>query len=154
MPAEQAYRLEAVADGGNALLLRFTPAPGYYLYRDRSAFTLEGLDGVRAGTPAWPPGKQHQDEYFGHTVVYFDPVELKLPLRRSAADGGSATLVATFQGCQDQGICYPPMTRRIRVEIPRAINSLQRDPTTTTTSPHLSQVPNSLVSRLSQPGAP
>lgn len=119
LPAEQAYRLEAVADGGNALLLRFTPAPGYYLYRDRSAFTLEGLDGVRAGTPAWPPGKQHQDEYFGHTVVYFDPVELKLPLRRSAADGGSATLVATFQGCQDQGICYPPMTRRIRVEIPR-----------------------------------
>lgn len=119
LPAEQAYRLEAVADGGNTLLLRFTPAAGYYLYRDRSAFTIEGLDGVRAGTPNWPAGKQHHDEYFGHTVVYFDPIELKLPLRRHAEGGGSATLVATFQGCQDQGICYPPMTRRIRVDIPR-----------------------------------
>lgn len=119
LPAEQAYRLEAVADGGNTLLLRFTPAPGYYLYRDRSAFSLEGLDGVRTGTAQWPAGKQHHDEYFGHTVVYFDPVEVRLPLRRQAAGGGSATLVATFQGCQDQGICYPPLTRRIRVEIPR-----------------------------------
>ena len=161
LPAEQAYRLEAVADGGNALLLRFTPAPGYYLYRDRSAFTLEGLDGVRAGTPAWPPGKEHQDEYFGHTVVYFDPVELTLPLRRSAADGGSATLVATFQGCQDQGICYPPMTRRIRVDIPRGkvenspepapaakpalppatVVSPQQEPSTALENPTLSALP-------------
>ena len=119
LPAEQAYRLEAVADGGNALLLRFTPAPGYYLYRDRSAFTVDGLDGVRAGTPVWPPGKEHHDEYFGNTVVHFDPVEVRLPLQRRSRDGGRATLVATFQGCQDQGICYPPMTRRIQLDIPR-----------------------------------
>ena len=118
LPAEQAYRLEALTDGGNALLLRFTPAPGYYLYRDRSAFSVEGLDGVRSGAPQWPAGTQHHDEYFGHTVVYFEPVELRLPLLRQATAGGSATLVATFQGCQDQGICYPPMTRRIKLEIP------------------------------------
>src|SRR5690606_28438508 len=30
----------------------------------------------------------------------------------------AATLVATFQGCQTDGICYPPMTRRVRLELP------------------------------------
>src|SRR5690606_15771123 len=33
LPPEQAFGFDAIADGGNALLLRFTPAPGYYLYR-------------------------------------------------------------------------------------------------------------------------
>lgn len=28
------------------------------------------------------------------------------------------TLVATFQGCQTDGICYPPMTRRVALELP------------------------------------
>jgi thiol:disulfide interchange protein len=139
LPAEQAYRVEAVADGGNALLLRFTPAPGYYLYRDRSAFTIEGLGGVRAGTPQWPAGKAHQDEYFGHSVVYFDPVELKLPLRRQAEGGGTATLVATFQGCQDQGICYPPMTRRIRVDIPRGQVDTAQPPAAAANPPQASK---------------
>ncbi|HEX2083018.1 MAG TPA: protein-disulfide reductase DsbD [Xanthomonadaceae bacterium] len=39
---------------------------------------------------------------------------------RQRADAAGATLVATFQGCQTDGICYPPMTRRVRVEIPAA----------------------------------
>src|SRR5690606_30239015 len=29
-------------------------------------------------------------------------------------------LVATFQGCQDEGICYPPMTRSVEVALPAA----------------------------------
>lgn len=153
LPAEQAYRLEALVDGGNALLLRFTPAPGYYLYRDRSAFTIEGLDGVRAGTPQWPAGKQHHDEYFGNTVVYFDPVELRLPLRRQAEGGGSATLVATFQGCQDQGICYPPMTRRIRIDVPRGSVDTRAAATATTTVEKPALAPATVVSPQQEPAA-
>jgi thiol:disulfide interchange protein DsbD len=26
--------------------------------------------------------------------------------------------VVTFQGCQTDGICYPPMTRRVKLSIP------------------------------------
>ena len=118
LPAEQAFQVEARADGGNALVLRFIPAPGYYLYRDRSAFAIEGLGGVKAGTAQWPAGTAHRDDYFGDTVVYFGPVQVRLPLQRTATDRGTATLVATFQGCQSEGICYPPMTRRLRVDIP------------------------------------
>ncbi len=118
LPAEQAFGFEAIADGGDRLLLRFSPAPGYYLYRDRSSFALEGAAGIRTGKPQWPTGTSYRDEHFGNVVVYFDQVEVPLPLRRERAEGGDITLVATFQGCQTDGICYPPMTRRVKLSLP------------------------------------
>ncbi|MGV8960022.1 MAG: protein-disulfide reductase DsbD family protein [Stenotrophomonas sp.] len=118
LPSDQAFGFEAIADGGNRLLLRFSPAPGYYLYRDRSSFSLEGASGVRTGKPQWPAGRSHRDEHFGNVVVYFDQIDVPLPLRRERADGGDVTLVATFQGCQTDGICYPPMTRRVKLALP------------------------------------
>src|SRR5690606_23604439 len=117
LPEAQAFGFEAIAGDGNTLLMRFTPAPGYYLYRDRSSFRVEG-DGVRAGAPRWPRGVDHHDAHFGDVVVYFEPVDVPLPLRRSRPGAGEVVLTATFQGCQDEGICYPPMTRRVRVALP------------------------------------
>ena len=61
---------------------------------------------------------QHRDEHFGDTVVYFDQLDVPLPLVRSHAEPRQATLTATFQGCQANGICYPPMTRRLAVSLP------------------------------------
>ncbi len=118
LPAEQAFTFEAIVGDGNSLLLRFTPAPGYYIYRDRTSLALEGAGGVRTGLPRWPQGKAHRDEHFGDVVVYFDQAEVTLPLLRDHADPAKVTLVATFQGCQTDGICYPPMTRRVALELP------------------------------------
>ena len=118
LPSEQAFGFEAIVDDGNRLLLRFSPAPGYYLYRDRTSLALEGVAGIRTGQPRWPAGTSHRDEHFGDVVVYFDQVDVPLPLRREHAEPASATLVATFQGCQTDGICYPPMTRRVRLSLP------------------------------------
>ncbi|WP_149194253.1 protein-disulfide reductase DsbD [Luteimonas suaedae] len=126
LPPEQAFAFEAIAGDGDTILMRFTPARGYYLYRDRSTFALDGADGIAAGAPAWPRGVDHHDEHFGKVVVYFDQVDVPLPLRRTRADAAEVTLTATFQGCQDEGICYPPMTRTVTVALP---------PTRTTPAP-------------------
>ncbi|AKK69166.1 protein-disulfide reductase DsbD family protein [Xanthomonas translucens] len=119
LPSDQAFGFEAIVGDGNTLLLRFTPAPGYYLYRDRTALALEGATGIRTGLPRWPQGRTHQDEHFGNVVVYFDQTEVSVPLQRQRADASEATLVATFQGCQTEGICYPPMTRRVKLSLPK-----------------------------------
>jgi thiol:disulfide interchange protein len=118
LPAEQAFTFEAIVGDGNTLLLRFTPAPGYYLYRDRTSLALEGVNGIRTGMPRWPPGRSHRDEHFGDVVVYFDQTEVTLPLLRDHPDPAHVTLLATFQGCQTDGICYPPMTRRVKLALP------------------------------------
>ena len=122
LPPEQAFGFEAIADGGDRLLLRFTPAPGYYLYRDKTTLQIQGdtarREGIRAGTPQWPRGVAHQDEYFGRTTVFFEQIDVPLPLRREGAGGGPVRVVAGFQGCQSDGICYPPMTRTVSLELP------------------------------------
>ncbi|PPV06973.1 C-type cytochrome biogenesis protein [Xanthomonas bromi] len=125
LPAEQAFNFEAIVGDGNSLLLRFTPAPGYYIYRDRTSLALEGPGGVRTGLPRWPQGKAHRDEHFGDVVVYFDQAEVTLPLLRDHPDPAHVTLVATFQGCQTDGICYPPMTRRVALDVPAGTVSPQ-----------------------------
>ena len=125
LPEEQAFRFEAIADGGNALLLRYTPAPGYYLYRDKMRLSLDAGgpstgagQAIALGAPRWPRGKPYRDEHFGNVSVYFDQIDVPVPLRRTNADAQQVVLTAAFQGCQDNGICYPPMTRTVRVALP------------------------------------
>lgn len=119
LPPEQAFGFEAIAGDANTLLLRFTPARGYYLYRDRTSLKLAGT-GVALGKPRWPKGVNHRDEHFGDVVVYFDQVDVPVPLRRARGAAQNITLIASFQGCQDDGICYPPMTRTVRIALPEA----------------------------------
>ncbi|UNK58288.1 thioredoxin family protein [Pseudoxanthomonas daejeonensis] len=118
LPEAQAFAIDAIADGGNRILVRMQPAPGYYIYRDRSHFELEGDPGLHAQPPRWPQGARHRDEHFGEVMVFFEPVEVDLPVRRTHPRPAQVTLVATFQGCQTDGICYPPMTRRLPVDLP------------------------------------
>lgn len=118
LPEEQAFAFEAIAFNGNELLLRFTPARGYYVYRDRTSMALEDAPGIALQAPRWPTGKAHRDAHFGEVTVYFDQAEVPVPLRRENAKAAQATLRVTFQGCQTDGICYPPMTRRVKLSIP------------------------------------
>ena len=53
-------------------------------------------------------------------VVYFDQVEVPVPLRRAHDRAFDATLEVVFQGCQNDGICYPPMTRQVTLDLPAA----------------------------------
>ncbi|WP_036170988.1 protein-disulfide reductase DsbD [Noviluteimonas dokdonensis] len=117
LPEAQAFTIEAIADGGNGLLVRFAPAPGYYLYRDKTQLAFDG-EGITLGAPKWPGGRQYRDEHFGDVVVFFDPVDVAVPVRRTHARPVDGTLRVTFQGCQDGGICYPVMTRALPVSLP------------------------------------
>src|SRR3546814_10994649 len=66
-----------------------------------------------------PPRSTLTDTLFPYTTRFrSDQVEVPLPLRRANADAQAVTLTATFQGCQDEGICYPPMTRTVRIALP------------------------------------
>ncbi|WP_295363798.1 protein-disulfide reductase DsbD [Arenimonas sp.] len=117
LPEAQAFRVEAIVDTPDQLLLRFTPAPGYYVYRDRTSVRVQA-EGIVAGSPAWPPAQAHADEYFGDVQVYFEPVDVPLPLLRQHTRAVPATVVVELQGCQTDGICYPPMTREVALELP------------------------------------
>ncbi|MES2859368.1 MAG: protein-disulfide reductase DsbD domain-containing protein [Pseudomonadota bacterium] len=121
LPVDSAFTTEVIADGGNALLLRLTPAQGYYIYRDKLSLRLEAGPGLSAALPPparLPKATPYRDEHFGDVAVYFDQVEIAVPVTRTDARAARGTLVLGLQGCQDGGICYPPMTRRLAISLP------------------------------------
>jgi len=125
LPEDQAFRVEAIALSAAELLVKMTPSPGYYLYRDKTSFRLGNTDGVSLGVPRFPEGKPHRDEHFGEVTVYFDQVEIPLPVIRSNASAQTLTLEASFQGCLKDGICYPPMTRSLQVALPAGAGAVE-----------------------------
>ena len=120
LPPEQAFVFEAIAVGPTEVLARWTMPKGYYLYRDRSRVDVADRSGVVLGQPAWPAGVDHVDEHFGSVVVYYNQVELPLALKRPDGAARTITLRGEFQGCKENGICYPVMQRDIAVDLPSA----------------------------------
>ena len=111
LPADAAFRFEALAQDASHLLLRWSMPKGYYLYRDRTTLTLADAGDAQLDTPAWPAGVSHDDPQFGPVTVYFDQVDVPVAITGDLAGRTQLTVRATFQGCQDGGLCYPPMTR-------------------------------------------
>jgi thiol:disulfide interchange protein DsbD len=117
LPAAQAFTYEVIATDAMTLLVRMTPAPGYYLYRDKFQFSVPEA-GVDVRLVNLPPGMPKYDEHFGDVQVYEQQVEIAVSLNRTDALLRSIHLVADFQGCKDAGICYPPMRRQVQLELP------------------------------------
>ncbi|MDX1489565.1 MAG: protein-disulfide reductase DsbD family protein, partial [Acidiferrobacterales bacterium] len=117
LPPDQAFVLEIERSDAAPLRARFAIADGYYLYRDKTLFELtepngEPANAVQLDDYVLPPGKPKVDEYFGKTEVYYHGLEIGLPLKGFVTRTAELQLHATYQGCADQGICYPPIKKR------------------------------------------
>ena len=107
---EQAFRFSARAIDAGTIEARWQISDGYYMYRDKFKFAL---DGGTLGAPKLPPGKMKEDELFGKVETYRKEVKILLPLEAA----GAVTLKAVSQGCWDGGICYPPLKQEARIEL-------------------------------------
>ncbi|MEL7024129.1 MAG: protein-disulfide reductase DsbD [Pseudomonadota bacterium] len=117
LPPEQAFKPLVAGLGGNEIEIGFQIEPGYYLYRHSIDAQLSGN---RATTVAidLPNGKPKHDEYFGETEVYFDGVIATVAIDRPDVTGGAETLTLTYQGCAEDGICYPEQQNVFEIALP------------------------------------
>lgn len=111
LPVREAFQLSRVDGPDGSIRLRFVAAEGYYLYRHRLQFHTEPA--VSLGEPRLPSGERKHDEYFGDVEVYHNILDVDLP--RPASANAPFTLVVTYQGCADKGLCYPPETQRLAI---------------------------------------
>src|SRR5262245_26812702 len=116
LPVDQAFMFTAIADGGDRALLDWQIAPGYYLYRHRVSVKT-ATPGFTLGTIAMPDGKKHHDEFFGDVEVYYDVLSATVPVSRSG-DASSLEIQVSYQGCADAGLCYPPVTKTVAIDMP------------------------------------
>lgn len=113
LPPELAFEVGVTIKDEQTLLATFKPAPGYYLYRDRLSFALQGIPDAEVREIGIPEGKLKTDAFFGTTQVYYEPFQVELALSPADIDLRQATLQVGYQGCSESGVCYPPITKSI-----------------------------------------
>ena len=111
LPVDEALPF-SFSTNADTVVLSWNITPGHYLYRDRISITATNPE-VSLGEPTFSaPGTVTEDEFFGKTTVFFDPVDARVPVALPAGLR-EAELQVTYQGCAKAGLCYPPQTRDV-----------------------------------------
>ena len=119
LPADQAFRFAALAEGTDGVRLDWQIAEGYYLYRGRIKVTTPSAR-AQLGATQLPAGQIKNDEYFGKQEVYHHELIATVPVARARDGSFDLPLQVTYQGCAEAGLCYPPITKMVTVTLPAA----------------------------------
>jgi len=103
-PPDEAFRFDVAQGEEEGVELSWSIAPGYYLYRGRIAASLDGKPFKVTTTR----GETKDDPNFGPTEVYHHEATAYLD-----AVPETGELRVTYQGCGENTICYPPITKVI-----------------------------------------
>ena len=119
LPPDAAFRVEGSAPSPDRVVLRWRIEPGYYLYAERMEVHLP--EGSSPGTTIagldLPPGAVQEDPYFGRVEIYRIEASASVRLAHAGAPPGAVTLDVVYQGCADEGLCYPPVRKALPLRL-------------------------------------
>ncbi len=101
LPEQEAFQFN-FEQQGNQIVIRWTNASGYYLYKEKFKLSSATTDFSNINLPQ---GKAHFDDYFGEQEVYYDSVEFSFTVNNPTQEH---EITLAYQGCADAGLCYPP----------------------------------------------
>ncbi|WP_235585115.1 protein-disulfide reductase DsbD [Chlorobium limicola] len=109
----QAFRLKAELTSSRSVVLDWEIADGYKLYRDQVKVSLEKGE-AELRIPELPAGESVTDPSTNERMeVYHDKLRIEVPVVKAA---GEFTIQVVYQGCAEDGLCYPPFTRTVTVD--------------------------------------
>jgi thiol:disulfide interchange protein DsbD len=101
---EMAFLFDATLENPTTVKLTWQIADGYYLYKNKIY-----IDFPNMGEIQFPPAQMKQDANFGTTEVYYQKLELFVPLKQPLSS--PTNLKVSYQGCAEKGLCYPPQIK-------------------------------------------
>ena len=116
LQVDEAFRFSAFPDGADHVKLVWQIADGYYLYRARVKVATTSTQ-AQLGALEMPKGEIKQDEFFGKQEIYHHELVAGVPVARASATAFALPLEVTYQGCASAGLCYPPQTKTITVNL-------------------------------------
>lgn len=118
LDADQAFQVIANMLDPLTLELRWTIAPGYYLYRDKFRLSVIDGPGVSIASIEIPPGEPKDDPTFGRQQVFHQATVITARLNRDPSAEQEVRIKADYQGCAEIGVCYPPLSQTLPVALP------------------------------------
>jgi thiol:disulfide interchange protein DsbD len=113
---DQAFILSAKLDANNVIQTNILLADHIYLYRDKIKISMVSGDGHSLGAISIPRGKKKTDEFLGPTEVIYDQVNVSIPVISEPGASSRFALSYQYQGCVEDRICYPPITKYLTVD--------------------------------------
>ncbi len=121
LPADKAFALEVHAIDQHTLIASFNVTPSYYLYRNKTEFSIPGSK-TRIVRVDMPKGEIKHDPNFGMLEVYHQSFQAEIALE-NADITKPLVLNAIYQGCSDNGLCYPPIEKTISVDLAQTVST-------------------------------
>ena len=113
---DQAFILSARLDANNTIQTNILLANNIYLYLDKVEITMVDGKGHSLGPITLPKGKKKVDEFLGPTTVIYNQLNVSIPIISEANSSEQFILSYRYQGCVEERICYPPITKYIEVD--------------------------------------
>ena len=131
LPVDEAYQFFTRVED-NTLLVDWVIADEYYLYHDKFNVALYNGQSFEKFNFNAAPGKIQYDEIFEKDVeIHYQSTLLEIPL----AGGNKHIIRLGFQGCADAGLCYPPQSRYLDIDLKTGLVDVIDKPDPTATNP-------------------
>ena len=117
-----AFIISAEVVSGNVINVQWQIADGYYLYKDKFKFSIQN-DNIREDDKLTitdiklPEGKLKNDPDFGSVWVNYHNVDAQLTIQRSETAATTAELLVNYQGCKEDVLCYPPISKTLPINL-------------------------------------
>jgi len=116
MDPDEAFIVSAKAVSENVIKVQWQVADGYYLYKDKFQFSLQG-DDLTITDIKLPEGKLKNDPDFGSVWVNYHDVDAQLTIQRRVVVASTAELLVNYQGCKEDVLCYPPISKTLSINL-------------------------------------
>jgi thiol:disulfide interchange protein DsbD len=119
LAVEQAFKPVLNVKDGH-VMLSFSIANGYYLYKKRILATTASQTPIAVGQAVFDaPAQIKNDPNFGRVEVFHNTLSVDLPIYATQNKDIEKVVPinAVYQGCSEQGLCYPPQTLKTVVKL-------------------------------------
>lgn len=148
LPPEKAFTVQVRVKNATTIVAQFKPAKGYYLYKDRINFRVASPATIAVDKVMLPKGEMKPDPTFGNVEVFHTPFEATVQLKRTENAAATGQLHFGYQGCSDQGVCYPPIEKTFDYALPAVqTEAASQAGTSSKDLPDNAQIPTSYQSQ-------
>jgi len=113
LPASEAFQLDVqVVD--ERVELNWSISSGYFIVKE--SIEISTTKPNQIGDAAFPQAIPTVDAFLGNINIYRGEQKIVLPI--STDSSSDLVLSVVFEGCADLGVCYPPITKEIKLSTP------------------------------------
>ena len=112
LTVEQAFNPNIyISPTKTAITINFNIQSGYYLYQSKFKYSTKNNESFQV---IIPDGVEKEDEFFGKQIIYNQPISIQLNFKNALLSNDEFRI--RYQGCSEQGLCYPPQEINLIVD--------------------------------------